>query len=168
MAAQKPLQLDGSGNLAEVSASQSSAGSGDAGKIVALNASGLIDNTMLPDIQVVSMLASEAISAGAMINVWSNAGVSSVRNADNTSVAKQAHGFAPGAISSAASGNVVLGGGENAGVSGLTIGAQYFLSTVGAITTVLPTGTGVIAQPVGVARTATELSVIIQRPVVRA
>lgn len=168
MAAQKPLQLDTNGNITEVSALQTSAGSGSAGAIVALNSSGLIDTTMLPSSGSVSMTASESISAGALINVWNNSGTMNVRNADNTSIGKQAHGYAPSAISSSASGTIILGDGENTSVSGLTAGTQYLLSTVGAVTATLPTGTGVIVQPVGIARSTTELSVLLERPVIRA
>lgn len=167
MAAQKPLQVGTDGNFTEVAAVESSAGSGDEGKIVALNASGLIDPTMLPSTGATTLTATENISAGALINVWSSTGVK-VRNADNSGVGKRAHGFAPSAITSGASGTVVLGEGTVTGLSTLTVGTQYFLATVGAVTSTLPTGTGVIVQQVGVALSTSSLAFVIAPPIVRA
>ena len=52
-----------------------------------------------------------------------------------------------------------------AGLSGLTVGANYFLSptTSGAITTTEPTTTGYVSAPVGIATSATSIQVAIDR-----
>lgn len=168
MAVQKPLQIDGSGNIAEVAAVESSAGAGDEGKIVALNASGQIDPTMLPGSGAFTATASEAIAAGAIINLWNSTGALKVRNADNSAVGKRAHGFASAAIASGASGTVNVGDGVINGLSSLTIGTQYFLGAAGAPTATVPTGTGTIIQGVGVATSATAIEFTVGDVVVRA
>jgi hypothetical protein len=137
-----------------VAAVQSSAGAGSAGEIVALNASGQIDATMLPDADVVTLTASEAISAGALINVWYTGSVTEVRNADNSSAAKRAHGWAPSSISMSSSGTVNIGNGQNSSVTGLTPGGDCWLGTVGAIVQTQP-GAGTVLQKVGFAQTST-------------
>lgn len=167
MAVQNPLQLV-DGIITEVAAVESSAGSGDEGKIVALNSSGLIDDTMLPSTGAITATASEAIAAGALINIWNSSGTVKVRNADNTSSSKRAHGYAPGAISSGSSGSVVVGEGLITGLTSLTAGSQYFLDTAGGVTTTAPSSTGDIVQSVGVAFSTTELQFIPGDIVVRA
>lgn len=149
MAAQKPLQIV-NGLPTEVPAVESSAGAGDEGKLVALNAAGQIDATMLPASGALTYPASEAIAAGALINLWNNAGNISMRNADNTSSAKRAHGFAPAAVTSGANGTAIIGEGYITGLSALTIG-EYFLGTAGGLSTTAPTATGSIVQRVGFA-----------------
>lgn len=165
----KYLAIDNAtGNTTESSGVTSSAGSGDASKIVLLNSSGLIDSTMLAAAISASAVASESIAAGALINLWSNAGVLNVRNADQTAIGKRAHGFAQAAISSAATGIVVLTDGVITGLSGLVVGTEYFLGTAGAVTATVPTGTGTVLQKVGVARSTTELEFELLAPIVRA
>lgn len=74
MPGNKYVGINGSGDLAEVASVNSSAGAGDANKIVALNSSGKLDNTMLPESGEYSMTASEALSAGDLINVHNSSG----------------------------------------------------------------------------------------------
>src|SRR5271166_443519 len=102
----------GVSDLLAVASNQTSAGAGDAGKIVALNSAGLIDSSMLPSEDVISVTSSEAISAGALINLWISTGLK-VRNADNGAAAKWAMGWAPSAISNGGTGNVNIGEGQN-------------------------------------------------------
>lgn len=166
MAVQKPLQIV-TGIVTEVAAVESSAGSGDEGKIVALNSSGKIDPTMLSATGATTYTSSEAIAAGALVNIWSSTGVK-VRNADNTSSAKQAHGFAPSAITSGASGTIILFEGTITGLTGLTIGTQYFLGTAGAVTTTAPTASASIVQQVGFADATTQLQFLAGGIVLRA
>lgn len=157
--ADKPVQLV-SGILTEVEAKIASAGAGDAGKIVALDAGGKIDSTMMPSgigADAKSMTASESISAGDIVNVHDSSGAK-VRKADATTSSKSAVGFAPSSIASSATGTINFEG-TITGLSSLTIGATYYLATTaGGITTTPPTGSGQIVQKVGVALSATELS----------
>lgn len=157
MAGNKYVALNGSGQLAEVASVNSSAGAADASKIVSLNAAGQIDASMLPTSGLISMTASENISASDLINVFNDAGAAKVRKADNTSAAKRAHGFAPAAITLGNSGNVNIGPGAIAGLAGLTIGTEYFLGVTGGVTATAPNASNSIVQRVGVAKSATEL-----------
>lgn len=137
----------------------SSAGATDSGKIVALNSAGQIDATMLAStsgLPSYSVVASAAITAGALVNIYPNAGVLNARPADNTAVGSEANGYAPSAIASGASGTVYLGEGLISGLSALSVGAPYFLGTAGAVTTTAPSTAGNLIQPVGKAVSATE------------
>lgn len=164
----KYVGLDSSGHRAEVAFKQTSAGAGDAGKGVGLNSSGLIDGTMLPTSGLTTLTAFETIAAGDLVNLFSDAGTVKARKADNTNISKRADGFAPAGVTAAASGSFNIGNGANAGVTGLTIGAEYFLGVAGAVTATPVTATGSILQRVGVARTATELDVLLDDVTIRA
>ena len=144
-----------------------SSGAASAGQVPALNASGLIDPSMVPGYEQQTMAASEAIGAGALVNVWNNSGTANVRNADNSVDGKRANGFAPAAIASGASGVVNLGTGIITGLSGLTPGIDYFLGTVGGIVATAPSTTGNVWQPVGRSLSATTFQFQAQTGVVR-
>lgn len=164
MAGEKFLHLS-NGVIASKSSLQTSSGAGDAGKIPALNSAGKIDSTMLDQTPSSTFTASEAISAGDFINIWDDAGTVKIRKADNTSASKMAHGYAPAAISSAATGVAILGEGANAALSSLTKGARYFLGTAGGVTDTAPTSTNTIVQELGFASSATELAVNIHKEI---
>lgn len=103
--------------------------------------------------------ASEAISYGAMTNLYNNAGTLNARNANATNNTKPAYGFcsqAGGTLGAGAYTEVIVLTGL-VGTSGLTPGTRYFLSTTnGLITSVAPVAAGNIEQVVGVALSATE------------
>lgn len=146
------------GTITEKVSNQASAGAGDAGKIVALDSTGRIDNTMMPvgiGADTVSLVASEALSAGNFVNIYNNAGTPNCRKADASTTGKQAHGFVLAAVSNGASGTVYLAG-QNTQLSSLTAG-DVFLSdtTPGGVVATAPTGTGKTVQKVGVAISAT-------------
>lgn len=148
----------------EVQPVNSSAGAPDAGKVMQLDAAGLIDVTLLPaaalsGIITKSIVASETIAAGDLINIFDNAGTLNVRKADATDANKPPNGFVLAGISATVAGTVYLGNGINTAVSGLTIGADYFLSEVtpGAVTTVAPSTAGNVIYRVGRASGTTEL-----------
>lgn len=102
----------------------------------------------------ITVLASASIAAGALVNIYDNAGTANIRPADNTSSSTPANAFAPSAISSAASGIVVPFHGPISGLSGLTPGTNYFLGTSGGLTTTAPSTSGDVIQTVGIAITA--------------
>lgn len=102
-----------------------------------------------------SILASEDIAAGSLVNVYNNSGTANVRNADNTSSSKYANGTAVSAISNSSSGLVTFGAVDITGLSGLTIG-QLFLGTTGGATSTAPSSSGDVVQLVGLAISATE------------
>lgn len=164
MAANKYIS-NNAGILQEVAANQVSAGAGDAGKIVALTATGQIDLTMMPtgvgpDIEAV--VASETIASGAYVNLWSNAGVTNVRNADASAASpgKPADGYVLVGGASLATLSVYFLG-RNTGVTGRTPGAKQFLSdtTPGAALETAPTTSAHMVQSLGKAVTATDVNV---------
>jgi len=135
-----------------------SAGAGDADKLVATTSSGKLDSTLLPagiGVSTVNALASEAISAGDFVNLFNDEGVLTVRKADNSN-GRDAKGFVLAAISSAATGTVYLNG-QNTSVTSLTPGTGYFLGVSGGSVTTAPTTSGTIIQLLGYTLSATNL-----------
>lgn len=139
---------------------QASAGAGSAGAILAANSSGKLDSTFVPagfGSDSATILASEAIAAGAFVNVYNNAGVENVRNADQTAAnaGKPANGFALTAIASGATGTINFNG-LNTAVTGQTPG-PVFLGATGAATSTVPTTSGYSLQSIGDAVSATSI-----------
>ena len=161
MAANKYLALDPTTLLPkETFATETSAGGANANQIVALNTAGFLDSTLFPaGFGEASQIfpASEALAAGAMVNVWSNAGVANARNANATDATKFAQGFVVAAVAALANATVYFPGQIVTGVAGLTIGAAVFLSaaTSGAVTSTAPVAAGNLVQQVGFAVSAT-------------
>jgi hypothetical protein len=149
------------GAPAEVAAIQSSAGAGDAGKIPALDSSGRLDSSMLPTgvgADTASVQASENLSAGDFVNIWDSGGNFRVRRADASTTGKQADGFVLSAVTSGANATVYFEG-SNTAVTGATPGEQFLSdSTPGGFTATVPTGSGKIAQKVGIAVSATVIN----------
>jgi hypothetical protein len=156
-----------SGQLIEVEANVSSAGAGDAGKLVALDGSGKIDSTVLPvgvGAETVSIEATENLAAGDLVNIYNSSGVK-CRKAD-ASNGRRASGFV---LSSVTSGNnaTVYVEGTITGLSSLTPGTVYYLSgsTAGAATATAVSTSGYISQEVGVAVSTTAISFEPQQPI---
>lgn len=158
------------GTLTEKAAIQSSAGAGDAGKIVAADASGRIDMSLMPtgvgqDIKLIA--ASEALSAGDFVNIWNSAGAK-VRKADASVSGKEAHGFVLAAVASGANATVFFEG-ANTQVTGQTPGPVFLsAATPGAATATAPTGSGQVVQRIGFAVGTTEVNFQSQPPIVLA
>lgn len=157
-----------SGNFKEVEGLVVSAGAGDAGKVPALDSAGKLDTSVMPvgiGADTKTIVASENLAAGDLVNVWNDTGTIKVRKADATSPSKRAHGFVLSSVSSAANATVYFEG-TITGLSSLTLGGTYFLgTTAGAATATATTTAGHIVQQVGVAVSATELSFEPQQPV---
>lgn len=153
MAAKKFIRLV-AGVLTEVFGVQSSAGAGNAGDIVALDDTGKIDPSMMPTgvgADVVVLTASEALSAGDHVNIYSGG----VRKADASTAAKEADGFVLAAVSNGAPASVYKEG-TNTQLTGLTLGADLYLSTTpGAVTATPPSAAGNIVQRIGKAVSTT-------------
>lgn len=149
------------GGLAEVEAKVTSAGAGDAGKIIALDAAGKLDNSVLPTgigADTNSVQASESLSAGDWVNVHDVAGAFRVRKADASAAGKQAVGFVLAGVASGAQATI-FGEGTNNQVTGQTPGAVYLSATTpGAGTATPPSGTGKVVQRVGTAMSATTVN----------
>ena len=161
MAASKLLQLI-SGRIQQVAAIVTSAGASDDGKIPALDANGRLDNSMMPvgiGADTKSVVASENLAAGDKVNLWDDAGTLKARKADAATSGKEADGFVLSAVTSGASATVYFEG-TNTQLTGLTLGARYYLSASvpGGITATPPSGSGNVVQYIGRAISATEIS----------
>lgn len=196
MAAPKILRQV-SGTLTEEQTVATSAGVGSADKVVALNASGLVDNTMLPLVAASSgapdankvpkldgtgrldgsmmpvgigadtaqIVASEALSAGDLVNVWSDAGTPKMRKADASAAGKPAMGFVLGAVANGATGTAYFEGSVT-GLSGLTGGQRYLsVTTPGGTQAAAPTAANQVVQKVGFATSATVMNFNVGEPI---
>lgn len=164
MAASKYLTLI-SGRDTLKAATTISTGSANDGDIVALDASGRIDPSMMPagvvaDVKV--MNSSEALSAGSYVNIYNVAGVQNCRLADKSND-RPAHGFVLASVSSGTNATIYFEG-ANSALASLTPGARMYLSTAGAATAT-PTTTG-IHQFLGVAISPTEINTDIDDEIV--
>lgn len=151
------------GQLKEKAGVVTSAGAGNAGDIPALDATGKLDTTVLPSgigAATKVILASEALVAGAFVNIYDNAGTANVRNASATDTTKPAHGFVKSAVTSGANATVYLDG-ENNSLTGLTAGSRYYLDTTGGqATATAPSATGNNLQFLGYATSTTTIQFV--------
>jgi hypothetical protein len=136
---------------------------GDAANVpqITVNSEGLVTSVVLVPIAVLASgtaTASEALTAGNLCNVYSLAGVATIRKADATDDTKPANAFVIA--------NVLISGTAtwygpaqlDTAVSGLTPGTTYFLDTTpGGVTTTPPASAGNLIQKVGFAKSATAL-----------
>ena len=153
----------------KIFAAATTGGATSAGQIPQLDANGLLTPNMFPagtGNDIVTVPASEALSAGAIVNLWNNSGVANARNADSAtaSAGKKASGFVLAAVTSGNQASVYRSG-MNTQLTGLTPGADYFMGASGAVTTTAPTASGTTSQYVGTAVSATVLDVQPQTPV---
>lgn len=167
--ADKPIQIV-SGNLTEIEATVISAGAGNAGDVVALDAAGKLDNSVLPtgigaDTALVE--ASEDLAAGDFVNIHDVTGAWRARKADASAIGTRAHGFVLAAVTTGNDATVYFEGTNNQ-LSSLTPGDYFLSETAGAITQTAPTTSAAIVQRVGVSLSATTLNAEIGEPVVRA
>lgn len=150
-----------SGRITEKEATVQSAGAEDAGELVALDAAGKLDTSVMPTgigAETKVAAASEALGAGDWVNFWLDGATLKVRKADATTAGKEVHGFVLAAVESAANATVYVAGINNQ-LSGLTAGAEYFLSaTAGAETATAPSTSGNVVQSLGPAISATEIA----------
>lgn len=167
----KFLNLTG-GVPTQEAAPSTSAGAGDAGKIVKLDGNGKLDATLFPagiGSESRTFTASEALAAGDLVNIHDVAGAVRVRKADATTAGKEAHGFVLQAAAAAAVVTVYPEEAVLSGLTGLVIGARQFLSTTaGARQAAAPTVAGQYVQEIGVALSATEILFRPRQPILLA
>lgn len=149
------------GRIQEVTATVASAGAGDDGKLIALDATGKLDSSVMPvgiGADTASITASENLAAGDYVNIWDSTGAK-VRKADAATSGKEAHGFVLAAVTSGASATVYFEG-QNTQKTGLTPGARQYLSaaTPGGTVTTPPSATGNIVQYLGNAVSTTAIT----------
>jgi hypothetical protein len=143
-----------------VNSKTSSAGAGDSGKLPALDGAGKLDTSFMPTgigADTASIVTSENLAAGDLVNIYNATGTATARKADATTAGKEAHGFVLAATTSPAAATVYFEG-SNTGVSGLTPGVQFLAITAGTVTTTAPSATGNVVQRVGFATSATSLN----------
>ncbi len=171
---------------------KTSAGAGDADKIVATGANGKLDPTLVNAVTTptpnavagldgvgrlpkqlmpagyeqtaVVYLAVEALAAGDAVNVHLAGGVAKVRKAD-AATSKEAHGFVDANYAIGAQ-VTVLGQGVNSNAAGLAPGGRVYLSatTPGLATTMLPADTA-MWQVIGWAVDATSYDFTYNLPI---
>ncbi|MDP2431266.1 MAG: hypothetical protein Q8O33_04490 [Pseudomonadota bacterium] len=160
-----------SGRIQEVAATVTSTGAGDDGKIVALDATGRLDASIMPvglGADTASIVASENLAAGDYVNIWDSTGAK-VRKADAATAGKEAVGFVLAAVTSGQSATVYFEG-QNTQKTGLTPGSRQYLSaaTPGATAATAPSATGNVVQLLGVAVSSTSISTEIEDGIVLA
>jgi hypothetical protein len=184
------------GALTEEPALTTSAGAGDSNRVPALNASGILDDTiinasatgvankiakldgngrlditMMPTgiaADTVSVVSSENLLAGDLVNIYNNGGTANCRKADASTTGKEAHGYVLAATTSPAAATIYFEG-SNTQMTTLTAGRQYLsATTAGRTTTTAPSAAGQIVQRVGFATSATSMNFQSGTPVVLA
>ena len=159
MAAKRYLALV-AGRIKQLAAVVTSAGNANDGDLVALDSTGKLDASVLPSglgQNTISAVASEALAANDLVNVYNNAGVATVRKADATAEGKEATGFVKSAVSNAGTATIFTSGQFITGLTGKTIGSRQYLSaaTPGAMTETPPAVAGNVVQKVADAYSAT-------------
>jgi hypothetical protein len=156
---------------AVVNARNVSAGAADAGRIVQLDGSGRIDSTMMPTgigADTASVIASEALAAGDLVNIWNSSGSARVRKADAATSGKEAHGFVTAAVASGASATVHFEGTDGQ-LASMTPGVQFLSATTpGRTVASAPTAAGQVVQRVGFAISATAMNFQAHDPILLA
>jgi len=134
-----------------------SSGVANAGDVPALDSTGRLDITLMPDgigADTKAMEATEDLAAGNYVNIFLSSGIQKARLAD-ASNDRPAHGYVKAAFLTGATATIYFEG-ANDDLSGLTIGARYYLQTAGAVSS-SPRTTG-LHQFVGIAISATEIN----------
>ncbi len=165
MGAKRFLRMVG-GHLQQIAGVVISAGSSNAGDLVALGDNGRLDNSVMPvgiGANTQPLVASGAIGAGKFVNFYQDGSSLKMRLADNSN-GRVAHGFVLEAVADAATGNAYPMDAVNSALTGLTAGVEYFLGTAGGVITpaldetlAANQGIGKISQYLGIAKSATEL-----------
>lgn len=148
-----------SGAVQEAQPITTSAGAGDANKLVQTDSTGRYDQSVMPvgivpDAQTAN--ASGALSAGDLAYIVPSTGL--IARASAAVAGNPAVGFVLVASLTGAPATIFFSG-RNTAVTGLTVGSRYYLSdtTPGSITATPVVGSGKLHQFVGVAATATSL-----------
>jgi hypothetical protein len=158
------------GVVQRVNAIISSAGAADANKIVATDAAGRLDISLMPvgiGADSLTVQASENLAAGDFVNIHDVTGAARVRKASAADATKPAHGFVLNSVTSGANATVFFEG-TNTALTGLTIGAEYILSpTTPGVAVVATTAlsAGQVYQRVGAAVSTTSMTTEINQPI---
>lgn len=149
-----------SGRTTEVQPVTTSAGVGDASKMIQLDANGLLDASLMPSGIVPDQITANAngsITARDLVYVEA---AGTIARASAAAAGNEAIGWATSSVTTGQPVTVQLEG-KIVGLSGLTAGSRYFLSDVtpgGLLVSPGPTGAGKLAQYVGTAMSSTVLT----------
>lgn len=155
--ADKYLELDGTTGRPKQKEATTTGGAGQAGKIPALGADGLIPPSMLGSVGVPSVSANayENLTAGNYVNLFYTGGAINARKANATDTTLPAHGYILTGVSTGATVDVYADGFNSQVPQGsfttADIGKRVFLSTTAGAVTLTPptTTTGRLVQCVG-------------------
>lgn len=147
------------GQVTEVPGTVTSAGAANAGQYPVLNPQGMLDPSMMPpgfSTDQYTSTAGGALTAGDLVYITS-AGLISRASAAVGGV--ESFGFVTASSTTGAAATASLIQGRNTALSGLTVGARYYLSdtTPGAVTATPVSGAGKTSQFVGYAISASIL-----------
>ena len=161
----KFIALVGNGQE-ELEAISSTSGAPDANKIISTGPDGYIDLSLIQGAEVGDKVAFENLSAGDLVHIRTTDG--QMEKADATTTGKPATGFVKAAVTAAPTGSYYTEG-KITGLTGLTQGAEQFLSTTaGGRTETVPAATGNSRQSIGNACSATEIRFEAGEPIKRA
>lgn len=122
----------------------------DAGDNVTVSGGGGGGSFTMPSM---SVTASEDVAAGDLINIYNSSGSVRARKAKASAAGYEAFGWTDAAVSSGDTVTVNFLG-KNSHSSGLTGGAVFLSETAGLATSTCPSGSGKVAQQVGVAESS--------------
>ncbi len=159
---EKFLKYD-NGELVQKSSISQSLGTSDGGKLIALDpVTGKLHQSLMPSgigADTTSIVASENLNAGDLINIWDDGGVAKARKANNSTKATRAMGFV---LDSVLANQVALiyHEGNNNQLSNLVAGEILYLDgNSGAVTNAPPATPNSISQKVGYATSPTSMNV---------
>ena len=150
-----------SGTTTLTEAPSSSAGAGDANKLIATNSSGLLDTTFLPpgvELQTVTVPTSGNLNTGDFVNIFDDSGTVKARKAD-ASNNRPAIGYVLEGVTAPNNATVYLSG-RNTAVTGAIVGPVFLSATVaGGFSSTAPAtpGANVILQRLGNAISPTSI-----------
>jgi hypothetical protein len=158
MAIQKVVKVNTTtGGLEQYTPLDTSAGAGSAGAIVALDTVGKLALDMMPTgigPDAETMVTSDTLTAGQLVNIYDNGGTKTARKASATDTTKPAMGFVLAGTTTPDSAVVFYGGLNNLYPKGTLVAADtgkpVFLSaTAGAVTITPPVAAGNYMQQIG-------------------
>lgn len=156
---QKFIKLS-NGRLAEevIESLSQTTGAADADKLVRTATNGKLDPSLMPPgigADTLTVDATEDLSGGDFVNITATG----VRKADAATAGKEVDGFVLDAALSGQPATVYFEG-RNSALTGLTVGARYYLSatTPGTVTLTPPAASGNVVQFIGRASEATSIA----------
>lgn len=154
-----------------ITAVDRSTGVADGGKIVATDpTTGKLDMSLMPSglgAETDTVVADvDGLTAGDMVNLYSNGGTMTARRADATAEGKPAMGFVVADVNAANNAVVHRANQTVTGLTGLVVGNEYYLATTaGLITDTAPSANGNSVQSVGIAMSTTSLAFNPKEPI---